>query len=655
MKKTLLTVLLSAPIILLAQSGVKVLNVSNTNSTPVEKVRAIDPAGSKPDQVQIKTTADYKAKKEQNFTGVELGKTYYDLQTNSSPGRRIVLHADGTISAVWTASPTDADGFPNRGTGYNYFDGSDWLIDRDNRIESTLRTGWPSIMTLEDGSDAVMAHVSSTGGFALSKNGSAGSTTFTSGSTAILDDVSQVGIDRVPIWNRSVASNGKIHTISNYWASEESNVPVVTRNGVTSPTTYSRWNIAGDAAEVEHILLPGYDSTLYNSGGGDTYAIDARDSIIAILIGGLGDPLSLWKSENNGETWTYTDVDQLQYKGKRGPGQMFLSGDTVNTNDGSIDVMIDASGSVHAFWGLGRVLAVLNPDDASDTAVNFFPGQSSLIHWKEGSTELQLAGTSVDRNGDSIYNVTRETYSGLLTGSAVPSDLSSAARVGSTSLVTMPSASMDTEGNLFVVFSAATEGVTHFYNANFRDIYVSYSTDGGATWNGPQNITQNGLMEDNFPCAAKMADDFLHLIYQEDETPGTFLQNHDPVKGTHFNEINIIKYAAVPTSDILGNLLGNYVLTSVKEANQAKVFVVSQNQPNPFTGTSDVIIYLREGSDLTITVSDILGNIVNEGNVGRLGAGNHTVTLDANGLTAGMYFYTLSTRDHSVTKKMQVK
>ncbi|MFT6744473.1 MAG: hypothetical protein ACJAR8_001024, partial [Bacteroidia bacterium] len=29
--------------------------------------------------------------------------------------------------------------------------------------------------------------------------------------------------------------------------------------------------------------------------------------------------------------------------------------------------------------------------------------------------------------------------------------------------------------------------------------------------------------------------------------------------------------------------------------------------------------------------------------------------LDANGLTAGMYFYTLSTRDHSVTKKMQVK
>ena len=68
MKKTLLIVLLSAPILLLAQSGVKVLNVSNTNNTPVDKTIAIDPIGSKPDQIQIKTTADDKTKKEQNFT-----------------------------------------------------------------------------------------------------------------------------------------------------------------------------------------------------------------------------------------------------------------------------------------------------------------------------------------------------------------------------------------------------------------------------------------------------------------------------------------------------------------------------------------------------------------------------------------------------------
>ncbi len=654
MKKTLLIVLLSAPILLLAQSGVKVLNVSNTNNTPVEKTIAIDPIGSKPDQIQIKTTADAKTKKEQNFTGVELGKTFYDLQTNSSPGRRIVLHADGTISAVWTASPTDASGFPNRGTGYNYFDGTDWLTDRDTRIESTLRTGWPSIMTLEDGSDAIMAHESNTGGFALSKNGSAGSTSFTTSSSAILDDVSQVGINRVPIWNRSVATNGKIHTISNYWFSDANNVPLVTRNGVGSPTTYSRWNIAEDKAEVEHIILPGYDSTLYTSGGGDSYAIDARDSIIAILIGGFADPVSLWKSTNNGETWTYTDVDQLQYKGLAGAKAALAALDTFNSNDGSLDVIIDNEGVVHAYWGLCRALGSVSTT-TGDTGYSGFLTSASLVHWKEGDTETQLIGGAVDRNGNGQLDFNSETFASLGEGSVVPNGLSSAARVGNTNLVTMPSASVDAEGNLFVIYSSPIEDQLHFLLANFRDIHVMYSTDGGDTWGDPQNITQNATLEDNFPCAAKMADDFLHLVYQEDETPGTFLQNHSPANGTHFNDLNTIKYAAVPTSDIMSDLLGNDVLTSVKEANQAKIFVVSQNQPNPFTGTSDVIIYLREGSDVTITVSDVLGNIVNEGNVGRLGAGNHTVTLDANGLTAGMYFYTLSTRDHSVTKKMQVK
>lgn len=654
MKKTLLTVLLSAPFLLLAQSGAKVLNVSNASNKPVEKVNALDPAGAKPDQVLVLSTADVKLKKEQNFTGIELGKTYYDLQTNSSPGRRIVLHADGTISAVWTASSTDADGFPNRGTGFNYFDGSDWLTDRDSRIEATIRTGWPSIMTLEDGSDAVIAHESNTGGFALSQNGTAGSTTFSTTPTAILDDVSVAGVNRVPIWNRSAASNGKIHILSNYWFSEDNNVPLVTRNGVASPTTYSRWNVAGDTAEVQHILLPGYDSTLYLGGGGDNYAIDARDSIIAVLIGGFADPVSLWKSTDNGNTWAYTDVNKQQYKGEVGAKAALATLDTFDSNDGSVDVVIDNDGNVHAFWGLCRALGSVSTT-TGDTGYSGFLTSASLVHWKEGDTEPQQIGGAVDRNQSGALEFNAETYATLGDGQVLPAGVSSAVRVGNTNLVTMPSASVDGDGNIFVTYSAPVEGAFHFLEANFRDIHVMYSTDGGANWGDPQNITQNGTVENNFPSAAKLADDFLHVIYQEDATPGTFLQNHSSANGTHFNEVNSIMYVAVPTSDIINNLLGNDVVTSVKEADQAKVFVVSQNQPNPFTGTSNVIIYLREGSDLDITVTDILGNVVNQGNVGRLGAGNHTVTLDANGLSSGMYFYTLSTKDHSVTKKMQVK
>ena len=218
----------------------------------------------------------------------------------------------------------------------------------------------------------------------------------------------------------------------------------------------------------------------------------------------------------------------------------------------------------------------------------------------------------------------------------------------------MPSASVDANGNLYVVYSAPTELDLHFLNANFRDILVSYSKDGGATWRGPQNLTQGRQMEDNFPCVAKASNDYLHLIWQQDLTPGTNLQNHSISAGTHPAEENKMMYAAIPISDILNDVIGQNTASAPNTSKKAEVFVVSQNQPNPFTETSDVIIYLREGGALSLTVTDILGNVVNQGNLGLLGAGNHTISIDAKGLTSGVYFYTLSTKDHSVTKKMQV-
>ncbi|MGB1038852.1 MAG: hypothetical protein ACPGYY_09420, partial [Bacteroidia bacterium] len=599
MKKTLLTFLLVSPFMLLAQQPVKELKVSNADQHAVSAKTIKMTDSEAVAQTPGESTYNTKNKKAKNYTYVLLGETYYDLQTNSSPGRRIVLHADGTVSTVWTASPDAGSGYPNRGAGYNHNDGSDWLTDRNNKIEQgTKRSGWPSIMLLEDGSERVIAHESSTGGFIMSTNTTKGSATFTS-KDAVLDDVT-TNDNRVPIWNRSATSNGNIHIISNYWASTASNVPVVTRAGVASPTTYSRWNVSGDTAQVEHMILPGYDSTLYENGGGDSYAIDVRDSIVAILLGGLGDPLSLWKSTDNGESWTYTDVDNLPYKGLRRDAELLLSGDTMDTNDGSVDVMIDADGKVHAFWGLGRVMGGV--DDASgDTTFFFFPGQSQLRHWKEGDTEPNAAGSTIDMDEDGTLTLNAETWNALDANENIPNNLLSAARTGATSLVTMPSASIDEDGNLYVVYSAPIEGATHFLNANFRDILVSYSTDGGDTWMGPQNITQDRTEECNFPCAAKMANDFLHVMWQQDATPGTALQNHSASAGTHPNDINRMHYAAIPVTDILNNVIGQNLAGAEEVEKTAELFVVSQNYPNPFTGSTEATIYLRSGSNVTLT------------------------------------------------------
>ena len=655
MKKALLIGLMSTSILSFSQSRVQELNVPNALQVKADasSVKAIDNEYT-PGEVITRKNTVIKRKKAVNYDYIDLGDTYYDLQTNSSPGRRIILHTDGTVSAVWTTSPDAGTGYPNRGSGYNHYDGTNWLMGRDSKIESAGRTGWPTIMLLDDGSEMTIAHESNTGGFITSKNSAKGNTSFNS-SNAILDDLTEPNSNRVPIWNRSAASNGKIHIISNYWASEANGVPVVTRNGVNSPTTYSRWDVNGDSADIAHVLLPGYDSTLFAAGGGDNYAIDVRDSIVAILLGGLGDPVSLWKSTDNGENWTYTDVDSFPFKGQRLAAQLLLSGDTVSTNDGSVDVMIDATGKVHAFWGLGRVLGA-EPDGADTTGFSFFPGQSQIRHWKEGDATSRIAGSGFDLDQDGQFNVTAETFSSLDANQNVPANLLSATRTGNTSLVTMPSASADENGNLFVVYSAPVENQLHFLNANYRDIMVSYSTDGGETWMGPQNLTQDGTQECNFPSAAKVANDYLHVMWQQDATPGTFLQNHSASAGSHPNEINTMKYAAVPVADIINNVIGNDVRTaSVDKLKTAEVFVVSQNQPNPFRGTSEVLVYLRTSSKVSLTVKDILGNVLNQGDLGIMNAGNHKLSIDANGLSSGMYFYTIATPEHQVTKRMQVK
>ena len=39
--------------------------------------------------------------------GCQVGRTYYDLQSNASVGNRIVHNSDGTVSVVWLQSKTN--------------------------------------------------------------------------------------------------------------------------------------------------------------------------------------------------------------------------------------------------------------------------------------------------------------------------------------------------------------------------------------------------------------------------------------------------------------------------------------------------------------------------------------------------------------------
>lgn len=580
------------------------------------------------------------------YSFVNIGTSYYDLQSNAAVGRRLLLHDDGTVSTVWTYSPDASSGWPQRGTGFNYFDGSSWGAGPSARTE-TSRTGWPSIAELSDGSITTFAHISSDGGFIQASKPSKSSTTWTS-STARLQYN-----NGVPIWNRMAVNGDTIHLLCNFW-SDGGAVPETFIGGISNPTTYSRSDDGGATWAVEHMLMPGYDSTEYDNGGGDTYAIDIKGSTVAVVIGGIAKDLVLWKSTDNGQNWTKTDALPTpvpKYKW----GKAVLSQDSnYVTNDGSVDVVIDNNGDCHIVTGL---LGIYD-DDTTDESI-FIPQFFSMYHWSENSPQWKVCGSPIDMDlatdpeTGANWTIASETTASLGTDGQPPSGLSYAARYGRTSISTHPSISVDANNNLFVTYDAPLELIFHDFGANPRNVNVVYSDDNGDTWSDAQNATQWRTKECVFGSQARMADDYIHFIFQADDYPGTHLQNNGNT-GLHPNDEVGIYYAAIPTSDIMAGNLGANNLSAPSRDLDAKVFVVSQNYPNPFAGMTTVTIYMRSGSDLDLTVTDILGKEVMNKELGYKTAGNHQIVIDGSQLNPGIYFYTLTSGDHKVTRKMKV-
>jgi len=593
--------------------------------------------------------AYYAAKKgkTEGVTFIQVGETYYDLQTNASIGRRIYLHNDGTVSITWTTDPEGNSGFAQRGAGYNYNNGTSFIRNGEgngNRVDN-FRSGWPSLGIFPNGQEWIIAHDATDGGFRVSKNDSKGSENWTTG-PAILR---YPGGQR-PIWNRAANNGNSIHLICNFSDSSAPGDPrVISRNGVRGPMMYSRSKDGGTTWDKANTMLPGYDSTRIVGGGGDNYAIDVNGNTVAIVSGGLGDDVILWKSTDDGETFTRIIVDSFAYAPFSGNT---LALDTPQCNDGSVDVLIDNNGDCHVFWGVSRIL----DDDSTDGAYSFFPATALLASWSEATGLTQGIAGVVDENANQTLDIEPGTWNSLQSGQ-LPSGLGNVARTGNTGLVNMPSAGIDAQGRIFVTYSAPRENDVSIDNVNYRDVYLVYSVDGGANWSDPQNISQVQLLEDAFPAMARRVDDFVHIQWQQDETPGTNLQNNATGGNNQPVVNNKIMYAAVPVSKIINNEIGQGPGVGLERIvrENSEIFRVSQNYPNPFSNETSVTVYLTEITNVTLTVSNLLGQTVISQNLGTFSAGNSNISIDASGLSSGVYTYTLSTGTYSVGNKMIVK
>lgn len=129
--------------------------------------------------------------------------------------------------------------------------------------------------------------------------------------------------------------------------------------------------------------------------------------------------------------------------------------------------------------------------------------------------------------------------------------------------------------------------------------------------------------------------------YLTSVSPAEFAANgaSDPIT---FNYVTGIEFPA----------LGDYV--GVNDLDSRVMFEVSQNQPNPFTGTTTIEVKTSTSGNLMIEVSNLMGQRVYTYQAGTIN-GTNKIQINANDLESGVYFYTVRVGDESITKKMIVE
>ena len=100
----------------------------------------------------------------------------------------------------------------------------------------------------------------------------------------------------------------------------------------------------------------------------------------------------------------------------------------------------------------------------------------------------------------------------------------------------------------------------------------------------------------------------------------------------------------------------DFVNTGVAEiTNSTSGFSISPNYPNPFNITTQFNIGLTKNNLVSVDVFNLFGQKVYSIPAQQMSSGDHLMTINAKGWSAGVYFYRVTVGDQSKTQKMVVQ
>ncbi len=553
-----------------------------------------------------------------------IGETRYDLQTNSTSMNRAWLFPDGTIGAVWTQGLIDGS-FSDRGTGYNYFDGSSWGPFPTTRVES-VRTGWPTYAPYGANGEIIGCHdFASTGGVVISKR-------TTKGSGAWTQSLLQGPAGHPDLaWPR-LTTSGSDHSVIQVLGITKSTANGGTPyQGLEGALLYSRSTDGGQTWNPQNAILPGMSSAEYKGIPADAYAWAVpKGDTLAFVVGDNWIDAFLMKSTDGGTTWTKTLIFEHPYPLFDEATMLVL--DTPYVCDGSMAVALDPAGNAHVAFGLMRVLN----DDLTDGNTSYFPFTDGIAYWKEGD------GVFPTLNIDTLYdNGDLVAWMQDINQNDTIDYLGGMESIGTyySSLNSMPSLSIDEENNVMLVWSGLTEGKDNGVQM-FRHIWARSKFHWMPDWSDFHHLTSSiihNFDECTYPILSGSSNNYWHLIYQADEEPGLHIQGDEDAPTD-----NTITYMKVSKQGV-----GIAEIPPLAE--------VSAVYPNPATDMARVDLQLLRPAMLSCSLMNLAGQTLRSCAPQMLGSGNQAVIVGLEGLAPGAYLLNLNDGQHSVTRKLLVR
>ncbi len=554
----------------------------------------------------------------------EVGNTWYDLQTNIMLSNRIYTYPDGSIGAVWTRGIEGAPNFPDRGTGYNFFDGSigTWDDMPTERVEDE-RTGWPSYAPLGENGEIIVAHLAA--GLKISTREQKGTGNWNYQTLNGPTDLT---------WPRMITAgenHNTIHLIVNSYDPY---------GGQPRALFYYRSLDAGATWDIEAEVLEGTGPDYYTEINADSYVwAEPNGGAIAFLVAGAWNDMFMMKSTDNGDSWEKTVIWEHPYP--------FFDwettvADTLYCVDNSASIVLDAQGMAHVTFGINRVL-----HQELGTTYFFYPFVDGVGYWNEDmdtfSNNLHaLSPYSDDPESELVEDYSLIGWTQDVNGNGeidfITWDVEDWQSYRELGVSTMPSVGVDGNGRVVIAFASATEGFDNGVT-NYKHIWVR-CTGANGIWYDFEDLTispTHMFDECIFPVVGQNVEEYVYVLYMADFIPGLAFDEDQEYDN---NRMIVVQW--------------EFIIGINEHKGTTSEFTVSQNSPNPACSSTRIETITETTGIIKLKINNILGQVVYEESVDN-SAHSHTFNVIVSNLDPGVYFYTIEIGNSSVTKKMIVK